>query len=75
MLCGQTIVQVNPKAQNLDFLEINILILLAIVKWSSLPLKSGHGKGSCDVVEDVFKRLLWKGQFNAHDEKLQNVEK
>jgi hypothetical protein len=32
MLCGQTIVQGNPKAQNLDFLEINILILLVIVK-------------------------------------------
>jgi hypothetical protein len=37
--------------------------------------KSGHGKGSYDVVEDVFKRFLWRGQFNVHGENLQNVEK
>jgi hypothetical protein len=32
MLCGQAIVQGNRKVQNLDFLEVNILILLAIIK-------------------------------------------
>lgn len=44
-------------------------------KMISSSFKSGHGKGSCDVVEDVFKRFLWREQFNAHGEKLQNVEK
>jgi hypothetical protein len=32
MLCDQIIVQGNPKVQNLGFLEVNILILLALVK-------------------------------------------